>query len=41
MSSRRVSNRYPRRGERIAPLTLREFLIEPIPEQMRSEPATR
>lgn len=34
MTIRRNSNRYPRRGERIAPLTLREFLLEPIPERL-------
>jgi hypothetical protein len=34
MATRKVSNRYPRRGERIAPQTLREFLAEPVPEHL-------
>jgi hypothetical protein len=34
MTTPRVSNHYPRRGERIAPLTLREFLLEPVPERI-------
>jgi len=33
----RVTNRYPRPGERIAPSTLREFLIEPIPKRWQPE----
>ena len=31
MVTPKVKNRYPRPGERIAPYTLREFLLEPIP----------
>jgi hypothetical protein len=38
MATPRVTNRYPRPGERIAPDTLRELLVEPIPERLR--PAT-
>jgi hypothetical protein len=34
MATRRVTNRYPRRGERIAPHTLREFLLEPVPKRL-------
>jgi len=34
MAGRSVVNRYPRRGERIAPATLREFLAEPIPAEL-------
>jgi len=34
MAGRSVVNRYPRRGERLAPATLREFLAEPIPAQL-------
>ncbi len=33
MAGRSAANRYPRRGERIAPTTLREFLAEPIPAE--------
>jgi hypothetical protein len=37
----KTTNRYPRRGERVAPYTLREFLMEPIParfgEKLRGE----
>jgi len=32
MATPRVSNRYPRRRERLAPNTLREFLLTPLPE---------
>jgi len=39
MATPRVSNRYPRRGERLAPSTLREFLMEPVPQQFRRGPA--
>ena len=38
MATPRVTNRYPRHGERIAPSTLRELLIEPIPERLRPPP---
>lgn len=34
MAGRSTANRYPRRGERIAPATLREFLAEPIPAEL-------
>jgi len=37
MVTPRVSNRYPRRGERLAPATLRELLREPVPEQFRQD----
>jgi len=37
----RVMNRYPRSGERIAPSTLREFLMEPIPKQWQQEASSR
>ena len=36
MATPRVTNRYPRSGERVAPHTLRELLMEPIPERLRS-----
>jgi len=36
----RVSNRYPRQGERIAPSTLREFLMEPIPRRIVGKSVT-
>jgi hypothetical protein len=41
MATRRVTNRYPRRGERLAPQTLREFLMVPIPRRLlgRGEPS--
>jgi len=35
MTSSKVSDCYPRPGEQIAPSTLRDFLQEPIPEQLR------
>ena len=35
MATPRVSNRYPRRGECLAPSTLREFLLQPLPQQFR------
>jgi hypothetical protein len=35
MATPKVTNRYPRRGERIGPGTLRELLMEPIPEGLR------
>jgi hypothetical protein len=35
MATPKVANRYPRPGERIAPNTLRELLMEPIPERLR------
>jgi len=38
MVTRRVTNRYPRCGDRIAPSTLREFLMEPIPKRLRGKP---
>ena len=31
-------NRYPRQGERIAPATLREFLLNLLPESFQAEP---
>ena len=34
MVTPKVTNRYPRFGERIAPYTLREFLIEPLPAEV-------
>ena len=34
----KTNNRYPRRGERLAPHTLREFLMEPIPASLRERP---
>ena len=37
MATPRVTNRYPRRGERVAPKTLREFLVEPVPEHLQQE----
>ena len=37
MATPRVTNRYPRPGERIAPTTLREFLMEPVPERFRPD----
>jgi len=33
MATPKVSNKYPRQGEKLAPATLREFLLEPIPER--------
>ena len=36
MATPRVVNRYPRRGERIAPSTLREFLMDPLPEHFQA-----
>jgi hypothetical protein len=33
MATHKVTNRYPRPGEPIAPRTLREFLLEPIPSR--------
>ena len=35
MATPRVTNRYPRHAERLAPETLREFLMEPIPARLR------
>jgi hypothetical protein len=35
MATPKVANRYPRAGERVAPDTLRELLMEPIPERLR------
>lgn len=35
MATPRLVTRYPRRGERIAPSTLREFLMDPIPRRLR------
>jgi hypothetical protein len=32
----KATNRYPRPGERIAPYTLREFLLETVPSEFRS-----
>jgi hypothetical protein len=39
MVSPKVTNRYPRPGQRIAPRTLREFLTEPLPAELRKAPA--
>ncbi|KKK90570.1 hypothetical protein LCGC14_2721670, partial [marine sediment metagenome] len=36
MATPRLVSRYPRRGERIAPNTLREFLIASIPQRLQS-----
>ena len=35
MATPKVANRYPRPGERIAPLALRDVLTEPIPKRLR------
>ncbi len=35
MATPKVTNRYPRRGERVAPDTLRDLLTEPIPKRLR------
>jgi hypothetical protein len=35
MATPKVTARYPRPGERIAPGTLRELLMEPLPERLR------
>jgi hypothetical protein len=40
MTTRRTANRFPRRGERIAPQTLREFLMEPIPKRLLGKAAS-
>lgn len=37
MATPRVTNRYPRPGQRIAPSTLRGFLAEPIPRRFRNK----
>ena len=34
MVTPKVTNRYPRPGERIAPYTLREFLMDPLPAEI-------
>jgi hypothetical protein len=39
MVVRQTNNRYPRRGERLAPQTLREFLLEPVPAAFCELPA--
>ena len=39
MATPRVTSRYPRPGERVAPNTLREFLMEPIPRQLQRRAA--
>jgi hypothetical protein len=31
MAARRSNHRYPRHGQRLAPLTLRDFLLDPLP----------
>ena len=41
MATLRVRNRYPRPGERIAPNTLREFLMEPIPKRLYGSPGSQ
>ncbi len=38
MATSSVSTRYPRRGERLAPNTLREFLLEPLPRRFWQGP---
>lgn len=35
LATPKVTNRYPRPGERVAPSTLREFLLEPIPKGLQ------
>jgi hypothetical protein len=35
MAAQKVSNRYPRPGERIAPLALRDILAHPMPKRFR------
>ncbi len=35
MVSSQPTNRYPRPGQRVAPYTLREFLVEPIPDEFK------
>jgi len=35
MAASKATNRYPRPRERVAPYTLREFLMEPIPAHLR------
>ncbi|MGA2034380.1 MAG: sigma factor-like helix-turn-helix DNA-binding protein [Thermoguttaceae bacterium] len=37
MVTPKVTNRYPRPGERVAPYTLREFLLEPLPVEFRAQ----
>ena len=37
MVSSKATNRYPRPGERVAPYTLREFLMEPIPGELKEK----
>lgn len=34
MTAWKMANRYPRRGERIAPRTLRKFLLDPLPVEL-------
>lgn len=36
MATSKVANRYPRPGERIAPLTLRDYLTGPLPKRLRN-----
>ncbi len=37
----RISSRYPRRGYRLAPETLREILTDPVPAELLPEPAAQ
>ncbi len=37
MVSSKAQNRYPRPGQRVAPYTLREFLLEPIPDEFKEK----
>ena len=37
MVSSKAHDRYPRPGQRVAPYTLREFLMEPIPAEFREK----
>lgn len=41
MATPKATNRYPRPGERIAPNTLRELLMEPIPARLRGAAGNR
>ncbi len=37
MGTPKVTQHYPRRGERIAPRTLRQFLLDPIPPRLQAK----
>ena len=41
MVSSKAPNRYPRPGQRVAPYTLREFLMEPIPDEFKEKLGSR